>query len=131
MGGASVSAGDDDPFSGLFLDVVEEVDEDRIDVLFIVDDGKAVAGTSFAIGTGSGFRRVADVDDGLVEGAAFAAEEFFGDAREVRFRLPRIGGSGGMGRGGDRVEEIVPIAVDILPFAVPPAEFFPLRLLET
>lgn len=50
MGGTSVAAGDDHPFAGLFLDVIEKIDQDRIDVFFAADEREAVAGAPFAIG---------------------------------------------------------------------------------
>lgn len=127
MDGATVSAGDDDALAGLFLEVIEEVDEDGIDGFFAVDDGEAVAAAPFTIGEGGW---VGGVDEGGIEGAPFTAEEIFGDAGQVGLRFPWIGGPRRGGGGRNAVKDIVLIPIDGLPFAVEPPDLFPFRFLH-
>lgn len=79
VGRTPVAAGDDDSLASLFLDVVEEVDEDGINSFLIVDDGKAVARRAFTVGKRGGLR-VGGVDEGRIEGTPFTAEKVLGDA---------------------------------------------------
>ena len=112
MVGAAVAAGDDDPFTGFLLDIVEEVDEDGIDVLFAADNGKSVPGASVAVGKGGGFCGVGKVDNGGIEGAPLAAEEFPGNPGKIGLRFPGVGRAGGMGGGADGEKTVVLIAED-------------------
>ena len=50
-----------------------------------MDDREPMAAPPFTVRAGGRFCWVADIDDGLIERAAFAAEKFFRDAGEVRF----------------------------------------------
>lgn len=117
VGGTAVAAGDDDPLAGLFLDVVEEVEEDGVDVLLAVDDGEAVSAGAFAVG-------------GVGDGASFTAEELFGDAGELDVGFPGVGAAGGVLKGPVGGEGVSVTAVDGLGFAVEAAEFLVFRLLH-
>jgi hypothetical protein len=81
VAGTAVAAGDDDAAARFFLDVVEKVEKDGIDVLFAAKDGEAVAAGPFAIIEGD--EGVERVGEGGVEGGAFAAEKIFRDAGEM------------------------------------------------
>lgn len=131
VSGASMSAGDDHSLSGLFLEIVQKIEKDGINVFLIADYGKAMTASSLAVGARSGFFWVARIDDGGVKGAAFAAEKFFSDPREVGFRFPGIGGPGVMDRGRYGIKKIVLAAVNVFPFAVAAPKFFLLGLFHS
>jgi hypothetical protein len=130
MDRAAVAAGYNHSLASLFLNVVEKVYEDGIDVFFILKDGKAVAGASFAIEARGWLFWIGSVDERRVKGVAFATEELFCNPGEVGLRFPRIGRTGSMGGGCDGVEKIVPAPVNILSFAVAAAQLFSFRLLH-
>ena len=86
MGRAPVAAGDDDPFAGLLLEVIEEVDEDGVDALLASDDGKTMATAPLAIEDRLGFR----CEDRGMGRAPFAPKIFSGDPRKVGLCFPWI-----------------------------------------
>lgn len=127
MGGTSVPAGDDNPFPGLFLHIVEEIDENRIDPFLAMDDGQPVASLSFAIGKGLGVLG----NEREVRRTPFAPEVLPGDAGQVRLGFPGIDGAGCMLRSGKRIKAFVGVAVDRFCAQVAAADLLSLRLLDT
>ena len=125
--GTPVAAGDDGAAASLLLQIVEELDQNRIDAFFPMDDGEAVARTSFAVGNGDGGD---GLDKGGIERSAFTAEKIFGDPGKIGFGLPRIGGAGGVLRNGDRTENVAAAPIDVLGLAILPANLLLLRLLQ-
>lgn len=122
VGGTPVSTGDDDSFSGFFLNVVEKIGEDRINGFFTVQDGESVSVTAIAVGARGGFGGIGEVENRGIESASFTAEKIFGDPGKTDLSFPWIGISGGMGGGRNRVKEVALAPIDILPFAVPMAD---------
>jgi hypothetical protein len=122
VGGTAVAAGDDDPFAGLFLEVVEEVDEDGVDGLFPFENGEAVSGVAVE-------ERGGQVGTGRVEGAPPAPEKVLGDPGEVDVRFPRIGGPGSVFGNSDRIGDLLVSPDDILGFDILPSEFLFFRTL--
>lgn len=108
---AFVAACDDHPFASFLLDVVEQVDEGGVDKLLAIAKGEAVAPAPLAVAVVEGLFAIAVVDDNGVEGVAFAAEKFFGDAGVAADVLlfPRVGVARlGAGRvGGEEVLVVV------------------------
>jgi len=78
VGRAAVSTGDDDFFLGLFLYIVQEVEEGRIDVLFSFFEGQAVLLHPSTVDDEGGLP-IGLFGDRRVVGIALAAEKFFGD----------------------------------------------------
>jgi len=125
-----VTTGYDHPLACLFLDVVEELWEDRIDVLLAADDGQPMAATSFTISEGGRVSGVGGVNERWVEGAAATTEKIFGDPRKVCLRFPWIGAPRSVIRIGNGKEILIAIPVNRLAFTIESADLFPFRLLH-
>ena len=130
MDRTAVAAGDDHSFPCLFLDEIQQIQQDTIDIFFAGKDREAMA-SGGAVEKGNGLLRVAVVLDRRVDRAAFAPEKLLGDPGKVGLRLPRIQASGGVDRILDRSIKLIVATVDRLAFAIAKAHFFTFRLLQT
>jgi hypothetical protein len=131
VGRTTMTTGDDDPFASLFLDVVEEIDKDRIDVFLPVDDGEAMTGAPITVNEGDGSGGIRHVELGWVEGGPFAAEELLSDPGQVGLRFPRIRGASEMRRRLDGIEQVILRTVNRLRLAVEFPNLLPFRVLHT
>ena len=118
MDRTAVAAGDDHSFPCLFLDEIQQIQQDTM-------------ASGGAVEKGNGLLRVAVVLDRRVDRAAFAPEKLLGDPGKVGLRLPRIQASGGVDRILDRSIKLIVATVDRLAFAIAKAHFFTFRLLQT
>ncbi len=133
MDGAAVAAGDHHLASRLGLDVIEQVDQDRVDELPFSPDGQRVLLESSAVEVVRRAGGVLMVDVGRVDARALTPEILLGDLRVLAdvghlpgVLLPHLM----LGR-GQGVMELVVAPMDELPLGVEPPELFLFRLLHS
>lgn len=126
MGRASMAAGHHNPLARLFLDIIKQLDQDRIDPFLARNDWKPMPPPPLTIGKRPGFRHAEE----RVGRIAFAAEILAGDLGEVRLGFPRIDGSWRMLRCGKGIQTIFRAAVDRLGRSVAAPDLFFFGLLE-
>lgn len=107
VGRASVPRGDDNPMSRFSLQEVQQIQQDGIDSLPAMDQGKAMSI------------------------AAFAPKELQGNPRELRFNLPSIGRARGVCGRSNRRKHLNCIAMDVFALGIALANLFSLRALKT
>lgn len=95
-----MAAGDDYPSSRLLLNVIEKIHQNGVDRFLPVNHRQPMARAPLAVQTrlgkvGKNHRRI--------QRTPLAAKKFFGDFRQVPFRLPRIGRSWRMCRTDNRI----------------------------
>jgi hypothetical protein len=127
---ATVPTSDDDPLPRLFLNIVQEINQNRINRLFTPNDRQAMPRMPPTIGEWSGMLRVTYIDNLRIERISLTAEKLLRNLWEIDLRFPRIGRARDVLRRGNGIKMLVMAPIDRIPFTIKPADLFPLRLLH-
>lgn len=124
----AMAARDDDPLACRFLNIVHEIDQNRINALLAMDNGKTMPRAPLTICARSGIHGVAMIHYRRISCAPLAAKEIFRDARQIAF--PGIQRPNLVRGRRNRTEIFVVIAVDIFAFAIAPTHLLVFGLLN-
>lgn len=121
MNGTAMTTSHNDPLACLFLKKIQQIKKDGIDIFFARNNRKTVP-RSRAIR--NRLLRISGIKDWRVERAPLAAKKLLSDAREVRFRFPRIQIARCVKWCLDGCKEVIVTAIDRFRFTITETDLF-------
>ncbi len=113
----AMAAGNNHAPRGLGLQIIQQLNQDRIHVLFTLNDRQSMP-PSIAIGCRNRFPAVPHLDHRWIERTASTSKIFLGDSGQMGFGFPWIRRSRGMIGIGNGTKMIILIAIYVFGFAV-------------